>query len=82
MSGGTGAYSFAWSPSVTSTSTSTTTSATGLAVGTYNLVVTDVSLCTATQQYIISGPGMNSCEEKRVQREGAEGAVKGEEKKR
>ncbi len=39
--GGTGPYTFSWSPNVSNTS-----SATGLTAGTYNITVTDNSLCT------------------------------------
>lgn len=43
VSGGTGGYTFAWTPNV-----STTNTAGGLSVGTYDIVVTDASGCSST----------------------------------
>lgn len=49
--GGTGAYSYTWTPNVGNTST-----VTSLAAGAYSVVVTDASGCTATAAYTITEP--------------------------
>jgi hypothetical protein len=51
-SGGTPAYSYAWSPSGGSNAT-----ASGLAAGTYTCVITDANGCTQTQTVNITQPG-------------------------
>ncbi len=50
-SGGTGAYTYSWSPSG-----GTSATATGLIAGTYTVTVTDANSCTATQSFIITEP--------------------------
>jgi len=50
-SGGTGAYTYGWSPSG-----GTAATATGLVVGTYTVTVTDANLCTATRSFTITQP--------------------------
>ncbi|WP_165828934.1 T9SS type A sorting domain-containing protein [Flavobacterium sp. HTF] len=50
-SGGTGAYTYSWSPSG-----GTTDTATGLTAGTYTATVTDANGCSATQTFVISQP--------------------------
>lgn len=49
--GGTGAYSYAWSPSGGNSST-----ANGLAAGNYHVIVTDINGCTGTFSGIVSQP--------------------------
>ncbi|RYD97014.1 MAG: T9SS type A sorting domain-containing protein [Sphingobacteriales bacterium] len=49
--GGTGAYTYSWSPSGGTAST-----ATGLTAGTYTVTVTDDNSCTATQSFTITEP--------------------------
>ena len=49
--GGTGAYTYSWSPSG-----GTTDTATGLAAGIYTATVTDANGCSATQSFTISQP--------------------------
>ncbi|UFH34398.1 MBG domain-containing protein [Flavobacterium acetivorans] len=51
VSGGTSAYTYAWSPSG-----GTAAIATGLAAGTYTVIVTDANGCTATQNFTITQP--------------------------
>ncbi|OXA70842.1 hypothetical protein B0A67_14570 [Flavobacterium aquidurense] len=51
VTGGTGAYTYAWSPSG-----GTSATATGLTAGTYTVTVTDANLCQATQSFIITEP--------------------------
>jgi len=55
-SGGTGPYTFTWSPTVTTNNTTTSSSASGLGPGTYVVTATDVSGCTGTQTYVITEP--------------------------
>ncbi|WP_221932251.1 T9SS type A sorting domain-containing protein [Flavobacterium zepuense] len=49
--GGTGAYTYVWSPSG-----GTAATATGLAAGTYSVIVTDANGCTVTQSVTITQP--------------------------
>ncbi len=50
--GGTSPYTYSWNTSPVQTSAT----ATGLAAGTYTVVVTDAKNCTSTAQVVISGP--------------------------
>ncbi len=49
--GGTGVYSYSWSPSG-----GTSATASGLSAGTYTVTVTDANNCTVTQSFIITEP--------------------------
>ncbi|MGM8363765.1 MBG domain-containing protein, partial [Flavobacterium sp. ARAG 55.4] len=49
--GGTGSYTYSWSPSG-----GTAATATGLTAGTYTVTVTDANSCTATQSFTITEP--------------------------
>ncbi|WP_424108311.1 SprB repeat-containing protein, partial [Pseudomonas viridiflava] len=49
--GGTGPYTYSWSPSG-----GTAATATGLAAGTYTVTVTDANGCTATRAFTITAP--------------------------
>jgi len=51
VTGGRGAYTYAWSPSGGSAAT-----ASGLVAGTYTVTVKDANLCQTTQSFIITGP--------------------------
>ena len=51
VTGGTGAYTYLWSPSGGNGPT-----ATGLAAGTYTVTVTDANSCTTTQSFTITQP--------------------------
>ncbi|WP_379092362.1 beta strand repeat-containing protein [Pedobacter sp. UC225_65] len=51
VTGGTGAYTYSWSPSG-----GTAATATGLAAGTYVVTVTDANGCTTTQGFTITQP--------------------------
>ncbi|MRX67633.1 T9SS type B sorting domain-containing protein [Flavobacterium resistens] len=51
VTGGTGSYTYQWSPSG-----GRNASATGLAAGTYTVTVTDANSCTATQSFTITEP--------------------------
>ncbi|WP_410503567.1 T9SS type A sorting domain-containing protein [Flavobacterium sp. Root901] len=51
VTGGTGAYTYSWSPSG-----GTAATATGLAAGTYTVTITDANLCSATQTVTITEP--------------------------
>jgi hypothetical protein len=51
VTGGTGAYTYSWSPSG-----GTAATATGLAAGTYTVTVKDATLCTKTQSFTITQP--------------------------
>ena len=51
VTGGTGAYSYSWSPSG-----GTAATASGLTAGTYTVTVTDDNSCTATQSFTITQP--------------------------
>lgn len=51
VSGGTGPFTYAWTPNV-----STGTTASNLAPGTYSVLVTDVNGCTTTQSFNITAP--------------------------
>ncbi|MDY0906408.1 MBG domain-containing protein [Pedobacter sp. CFBP9032] len=51
VTGGTGAYTYSWSPSG-----GTAATATGLAAGTYIVTVTDANLCQTTQSFTITQP--------------------------
>lgn len=51
VTGGTGGYTYSWSPSG-----GTAATATGLAAGTYTVTVTDANLCTKTQSFTITQP--------------------------
>lgn len=50
-SGGTGTYTYAWTPNVSSTNT-----ASNLSAGNYSVTVTDGAGCSATQAFTITGP--------------------------
>ncbi|MES2417296.1 MAG: YDG domain-containing protein [Bacteroidota bacterium] len=50
-SGGTGSYTYLWSPAG-----GTAATATGLTAGTYTVTVTDANSCTATQSFTITQP--------------------------
>ncbi|RZK14607.1 MAG: hypothetical protein EOO86_18315, partial [Pedobacter sp.] len=52
-SGGSGAYTYVWSPSI-----STTAGANGLVAGTYTVTVTDASGCTASRAFTITQPSL------------------------
>ena len=54
--GGTGAYTFAWSTSISSGTFATTASITGLAAATYTVTITDASGCTDTETATITEP--------------------------
>jgi hypothetical protein len=49
--GGTGTYTYSWSPSG-----GTAATATGLAAGTYTVIITDANLCQTTQTFTITQP--------------------------
>ncbi|WP_165585856.1 MBG domain-containing protein, partial [Pedobacter nototheniae] len=51
VTGGTGAYTYSWSPTGGTAST-----ATGLTAGTYTLTITDANACQTTQSYTITQP--------------------------
>ena len=51
VSGGTGAYTYLWSPSG-----GTTANATGLAVGNYSVLITDANGCSITKTFTITQP--------------------------
>ncbi len=51
VSGGTGAYTYLWSPSG-----GTTANATGLAVGNYSVLITDANGCSITKNFTITQP--------------------------
>jgi gliding motility-associated-like protein len=51
VTGGTGPFTYNWSPNV-----STTASATGIAAGTYTVIVTDANGCSSTSTVVISQP--------------------------
>ncbi|WP_406843731.1 T9SS type A sorting domain-containing protein [Flavobacterium soyae] len=51
VTGGTGAYTYSWSPSG-----GTAATATGLAAGTYTVTITDANSCQATQNFTITEP--------------------------
>ncbi|MCD0470461.1 T9SS type A sorting domain-containing protein [Flavobacterium sp. JAS] len=51
VTGGTGSYTYAWSPSG-----GTAQTATGLSAGTYIVTITDASLCQTTQSFTITEP--------------------------
>lgn len=51
VSGGTGPFTYAWTPNV-----STGSSASNLAAGTYSVLVTDANGCTTTQSFNITAP--------------------------
>ncbi|KAF2325780.1 MBG domain-containing protein, partial [Flavobacterium daemonense] len=51
VTGGTGAYTYSWSPSG-----GTSATATGLAAGTHTVTVTDANSCTTTQNFTITEP--------------------------
>ncbi|MHC0441063.1 MBG domain-containing protein [Flavobacterium sp. 3-210] len=51
VTGGTGSYTYQWSPSG-----GRNASATGLTAGTYTVTVTDANACTATQSFTITEP--------------------------
>ena len=54
-SGGTGAYTYLWSPSG-----GTSASASGLAAGTYTVEITDANGCTVSESFIITQPDILS----------------------
>lgn len=54
--GGTGPYTFVWSPAVTQNTVGNTSTATGLGVGTYVATVTDANGCTGQQTFTITQP--------------------------
>ncbi len=51
VTGGTGAYTYAWSPNV-----STSNSAANIAAGNYTVTTTDANLCTITAAFVITQP--------------------------
>lgn len=51
VSGGTGPFTYSWTPSV-----STTQTASNLAAGVYSVVVTDINGCTTSQSFTITSP--------------------------
>ncbi len=51
VTGGTGAYTYSWSPAG-----GTAATATGLAAGTYTVTATDANLCQTTQSFTITQP--------------------------
>lgn len=51
VTGGTGAYTYSWSPAG-----GTAATATGLAAGAYTVTVTDANGCTATQNFMLTEP--------------------------
>ncbi|MDR7372813.1 hypothetical protein, partial [Flavobacterium aquidurense] len=51
VTGGTGAYTYSWSPSG-----GTAATASGLAAGTYTVTITDANLCQTTQSFTITQP--------------------------
>lgn len=51
VTGGTGAYTYAWAPSG-----GTAATASGLAAGTYTVTVTDANGCTATESFTLTQP--------------------------
>ena len=51
VTGGTGAYTYVWSPSG-----GTAATATGLTAGTYTVTITDANLCQTTQAFTITEP--------------------------
>ena len=51
VTGGTGAYTYAWSPSG-----GTAATATGLTAGTYTVTITDANLCQTTQSFTLTEP--------------------------
>ncbi|WEK33900.1 MAG: MBG domain-containing protein [Candidatus Pseudobacter hemicellulosilyticus] len=51
VSGGSGPYTYSWSPTG-----GTAATATGLAVGSYTVTITDANLCSTTQNFTISQP--------------------------
>ncbi|MNQ39467.1 hypothetical protein D3C85_530770 [compost metagenome] len=53
VTGGTSAYTYAWSPSGGSAAI-----ASGLSAGTYTVTVTDANSCTATQSFVITEPSV------------------------
>lgn len=55
-SGGTGAYTFLWSPSATNSTAGSTNSGTGLSAQTYNVTITDANGCTITQAISVTQP--------------------------
>ena len=54
--GGTGPYTFTWSPSTTNSTAGNTNTATGLTAQTYNVTVTDVNGCSTSQAITITEP--------------------------
>ena len=54
--GGTGPYTFAWTPTTTNTTTGNTNTATGLTAQTYNVTVTDANGCSTSQAITITEP--------------------------
>lgn len=53
VSGGTGSYTYSWSPSGGTSST-----ATGLTAGTYTVTATDANLCSISKQFTINQPSV------------------------
>ncbi len=53
VTGGTGAYTYSWSPSG-----GTGATASGLAAGTYTVTITDANTCQATQSFTITQPAL------------------------
>ncbi|WP_306354269.1 T9SS type A sorting domain-containing protein, partial [Flavobacterium sp. '19STA2R22 D10 B1'] len=51
VSGGTGAYTYSWSPSG-----GTAATASGLTAGNYTVTITDANSCTTTQSFVINEP--------------------------
>ncbi|WP_456311764.1 T9SS type A sorting domain-containing protein [Pseudomonas shirazensis] len=51
VTGGTGAYTYSWSPSG-----GTAATATGLTAGTYTVTITDANLCQTTQSFTLTEP--------------------------
>ena len=61
VSGGTGGYTYLWSPSG-----GTAATATGLAIGNYSVLVTDSNGCTITQSFTITQPSALSATQSQI----------------
>ncbi|MFM2016903.1 MAG: hypothetical protein RL007_559 [Bacteroidota bacterium] len=54
--GGTGPYTFAWSPAATNNTTGNTNTGTGLSAQAYSIIVTDANGCSTTQNITVTEP--------------------------